>query len=61
MLTRHPWIFVVLAFALIIAGWVFVITIANKNRPEKIPLEHLQQGSVGVPPTPQPESPTSDL
>ena len=43
MFTRHPWIFVVLAFALVIGAWATVITIANKNRPAKVPLEHLQQ------------------
>ncbi len=46
MLTRHPWIFVVLAFLLIIVGWTTVIILANKYRPEKVPLEHLQQQNI---------------
>ena len=40
---NHPWIFVVLAFALVIGVWTTFIILANKNRPEQVPLEHLQK------------------
>lgn len=32
----HPWIFVVLAFLLLIGAWSALITIAVKHAPEKI-------------------------
>jgi hypothetical protein len=35
-LHRHPWIFVVLAFALLISAWSALITVAVKNSPEVI-------------------------
>lgn len=36
---NHPWIFVVLAFALVIGAWTTFYILANKNRPEQVPLE----------------------
>ena len=36
----HPSIYVILAFALVIGAWATIITLANKHRPEKVPLEH---------------------
>ena len=33
---KHPWIFVVLAFLLLISAWSALITIAVKHAPEKI-------------------------
>lgn len=33
---KHPWIFVVLAFLLLIGAWSALITIAVKHAPEKI-------------------------
>jgi hypothetical protein len=33
---RHAWIFVVLAFAILIAKWATVITIAVKHSPQQI-------------------------
>jgi hypothetical protein len=35
-LARHPWIFVVLAFVLLLGAWSTLITIAVKHAPEKI-------------------------
>ena len=35
-LDRHPWIYVVLAFALLISAWSALITLAVKNSPERI-------------------------
>ena len=35
-LNRNPWIYVVLAFALLIAAWSTLVTIALKHSPEKI-------------------------
>jgi len=35
-LARNPWIFVVLAFALLIGAWSALITIANKHAPREI-------------------------
>ena len=39
---RHPWIILVVVFLVLIAAWTTMILIASKNRPEKVPLEHLQ-------------------
>lgn len=35
-LNRNPWIYVVLAFAILIGAWTTIITIAVKNSPEVI-------------------------
>lgn len=35
-LNRHPWIYVVLAFTLLISAWSALITLAVKNSPEVI-------------------------
>jgi hypothetical protein len=35
-LNRHPWIYVVLAFVLLISAWSALITLAVKNSPERI-------------------------
>lgn len=35
-LNRNPWIYVVLAFVLLISAWSALITLAVKNSPEKI-------------------------
>ncbi len=35
-LSRHPWIFVVLAFAVLIAAWSTLITLAAKHAPQPI-------------------------
>lgn len=36
---RHPWLFVVLAFVILIAMWSTLITIALKHSPEVIPVQ----------------------
>lgn len=35
-LSRHPWIYVVLAFALLIGAWSTLISIAMKHTPPQI-------------------------
>jgi hypothetical protein len=35
-LNRHPWIYVALAFLLLIGAWSTLITLAVKNSPERI-------------------------
>ena len=35
-LSRHPWIYVVLAFALLIGAWSTLISIAMKHTPPRI-------------------------
>ena len=35
-LNRHPWIYVVLAFLLLISAWSALITLAVKNSPAQI-------------------------
>jgi multidrug efflux pump subunit AcrB len=35
-LNRNPWIYVVLAFAILIGAWAAIITLAVKHSPEEI-------------------------
>ena len=35
-LIRHPWLLVVLAFALLLGAWSTLITIAVKNSPQQV-------------------------
>ena len=35
-LNRHPWIYVVLAFGLLIGAWTTIILISSKHRPQEI-------------------------
>ena len=35
-LVRHPWIFVVLAFLLLISAWSALITVAVKHAPQQV-------------------------
>lgn len=39
LLRKKPWLWIVLAFVLLIAAWSVLFTIALKNQPETIPLE----------------------
>ena len=38
-LSRHPWIYVVLAFMLLIGAWTTLISIAVKHTPPQIELK----------------------
>jgi hypothetical protein len=40
--TRNPWIYVVLAFALLIGAWSTLITIAAKHTPQVIEVKRGQ-------------------
>jgi multidrug efflux pump subunit AcrB len=35
---RRPWLLVVLAFVLLLAGWAVLFKLASENRPEAIPV-----------------------
>ncbi len=35
-LNRHPWIYVALAFGLLIGGWTTIVILASKHRPKEI-------------------------
>jgi hypothetical protein len=36
LFNRHPWLYVVLAFLLLIAAWATLFTITMKNQPQVI-------------------------
>lgn len=36
LLARHPWLYIVLAFALLLGAWSTLITIAVKHQPQVI-------------------------
>jgi hypothetical protein len=38
-LNRHPWIYVVLAFGLLIGGWTTLVIIASKHRPQEFKIK----------------------
>lgn len=38
-LNRHPWIYVVLAFGLLIAAWTSLISLAVDHTPEQIEIQ----------------------
>ena len=40
---KRPWIWIVVAFLILISAWVVLFKIAGKHRPEKVPLEHVQK------------------
>lgn len=43
-LHSRPWLLVALAFTLLIAGWVVLLTIASRNVPQSVPLESPARG-----------------
>lgn len=38
LMYRKPWLWIVIAFLVLIAAWTVLITIAVNNQPEKIPV-----------------------
>ena len=44
-INRHAWFPFVLAFVLLLSAWTTMIFIAVKNRPESVPLEHVEAKS----------------
>ena len=51
---RHPWFPFVLAFVALLGAWTSIIVIAVKNRPEEVPLEHVERAE------PDPSAPTAN-
>lgn len=39
-ISRHPWLYVVFAFVLLLAAWSTLITIAMKYSPQTVELSH---------------------
>jgi hypothetical protein len=39
MLTKRPWLLIVMAFLLLIGAWTTLILVATRNPPEEVPLE----------------------
>ena len=56
---RRPWIILVVIFAVLIGAWTTMIIIASKNRPEKVPLEHLDDIPRSTPAFPADSTPTA--
>ena len=38
-LTRHPWLYVCLAFGLLLGAWTTLITVAKKHAPQVIEVQ----------------------
>ncbi len=39
---QRPWLWIVLGFIVLISAWAVFMTIAIKNQPESVPLEHIE-------------------
>lgn len=46
---KRPWIWVIIAFVILISAWSTFIRIALNNQPEQIPLEHAQKQAAAKP------------
>jgi len=46
LLRKRPWLWIVLAFVLLIAAWAVLITIAVNNQPERVEVE--PKGAAGT-------------
>ena len=46
---KRPWLWIVLAFILLIAAWAVLITIAVNNQPEKIEVDAKGAGESAAP------------
>ncbi len=56
---RHPWIILVVIFAVLIGAWTTMYFIASRNRHEKVPLEKLDdipRSTPDFPGTPAPDA-----
>ena len=53
LIDRYPWFPFVLAFVALISAWTSMIVIAVKNRPEQVPLEHVQSPPPADQPSPK--------
>ncbi len=38
--SRHPWLYVVLAFALLLSAWSALISVAVKYSPQQVEIKH---------------------
>lgn len=36
---ERPWIWIVIAFVILIAGWIFLLRLASEHRPETISID----------------------
>ncbi len=41
-LRKRPWLFIVLAFALLIGSWIFLLRLAKEHQPETVPLQTIE-------------------
>ncbi|MEM9281067.1 MAG: hypothetical protein AAGA96_04510 [Verrucomicrobiota bacterium] len=45
ILSKRPWILVIVAFSVLITSWVALLRLANQYRPETVPLETIERSS----------------
>ncbi|MDF1849206.1 MAG: hypothetical protein P1U85_00115 [Verrucomicrobiales bacterium] len=38
-LRKRPWILIVIAFVVLISGWIFLLKLASEHRPESVAIE----------------------
>ncbi|MGI9241260.1 MAG: hypothetical protein ACR2RV_10690 [Verrucomicrobiales bacterium] len=48
LLKKKPWLWIVLAFILLIAAWAVLITIAVNNQPESIEVEAKEEAGAAA-------------
>jgi len=39
----RPWLWIVLLFAILIYGWVFLLRLANEHQPDTVPLQTIER------------------
>lgn len=54
MISRHPWIFIVIAFLILIGAWAGLVTLAVKHAPEQIEVHPQATPETQPAVTPQP-------
>ena len=45
IIKKRPWLLIVAAFLILISAWTALITIAVRNQPKAVPLEHSSPSS----------------
>ena len=45
-IAKRPWILIVIAFAILISGWIFLLRLARENQPETVPLKTVAPHSI---------------
>ena len=48
-IAKRPWILIIIAFAVLISSWIFLLRLANEKLPESVPLETIEPAASEAP------------